>query len=497
MVLQFAIAILISVMALIPLDMNKFELFTAQYLPHLLTNNVAKMHRQWYSALNDRSVQYLCMEAGRGSAKTTIGSVAFSLFNICESKDEDMQVASRSTGPTGTSTKIMRKVKRELEENELLIYDYGIKRGQDWGKEAIEVIRGDGHRIYFYSIGKHSSIRGSRGTVLIDDPQNSADCRSETVLCADEDWLLEDVLPVIINDQRLIFIATPISPLSLCSKVKSLPGFKVLSFPMEDPPHSGKSAWPEQYSDEFLAERLSVMGLDRYGAEYLCEPKVSGNPVFKPEWFKGYDPESVQFQRLRKETFYLVVGMDCAESKSDQADNTALVTLGAMYSAKPDVYILDVRANTWSTKEGAEQLFRVFDQYQQHKSVVESRVKPPGKDAMIEEIEERERIYGKYVNLLPVRPVKDKVTRAMYVQSMLQEGRVYFNKKDKEQQKLISELTMFTGDQNFHDDRVDALVHGLTEIKDTSLSREAMSGGTGPHIVTPKGWKPNKYTGVG
>lgn len=442
---------------------SRFALFMATYLPHYMTDKCADKHHEWFGLLDNKAVQYLCLEAGRGSAKTTIGSVGFSLYNICESQDEEMQVASRASGSTGTSTKIMKRVKRELEENELLIYDYGIERGAVWGNEALEVRRRDGHRITFYSIGKHSSIRGSRGTVLIDDPQNSADCRSETVIYADEDWFFEDVLPVIIKEQRLIFIGTPISPLSLLEKIKTLPQFKLSSFPMENPPWSGRSSWPGHYSDEFLAERLAMMGNDRYGAEYLCEPKVSGNPVFRSEWFPNFDLNSVNFRQIQNNGLYVVTAMDCAESRSDQADNTAIVTLGATFGKKPDIYILDARANHWSTKEGAEQLHLVFDQHKQNKSVVESRVKDG--DAMIDEIKERERIYHKYVNLYPIKPIKDKVTRAMAVQSACQEGRVYIDRNNPGQQKLLSELIMFTGQQAFHDDRVDAFVYALDEIK--------------------------------
>lgn len=453
-------------MGLTEIDLNKFELFQCQYLEHYLTANVAPMHREWNAALVDRSVQYLCLEAGRGSAKTTIGSVNFSLYNICESQDEEMQVFSRSAGSTGTATKIMRKIKKELETNKLLIEDYGLRRGSDWGKEALEIIRGDGHRIMFYSMGKHSSARGSRGTVLIDDPQNAADCRSETVLAADEDWLLEDIIPIIIGDQRLVFIGTPISPLSLLCTVKELEDFKVLSFPMENPPHSGKSAWPEMYPDEFLAQKLRLLKSDRYGAEYLCEPKVSGNPVFRAEWFKYYDKESAKFKEIKRDIVYRVLGGDCAESKATQADNTALVTLGATHGENPDIYVLDVKAGKWSTKEGAEKVLTSFKEHKQHKTVIESRVKEKsGGDAMIHEIRALEQTYGVHTNLYPVCPNRDKVSRAMDVQSLCQEGRVYIDSHDPDQKQLLRELTMFTGDQNYHDDRVDAFVMGLAEIK--------------------------------
>jgi predicted phage terminase large subunit-like protein len=113
----------------------------------------------------------------------------------------------------------------------------------------------------------------------------------------------------------------------------------------------------------------------------------------------------------------------------------------------------------------------VFDRHQQHKTLVESRVKHQVGDAMIVEIRERERIYGKHVNLYPVKPERDKVARVMYVQSLIQSGQVYVNRHDKEAQSLLSEATMFTdGSQNYHDDRLDALVHALTEIKDVRPS---------------------------
>lgn len=473
MVLKLCLIISVIMAAgLTKIDLNPFEIFQITYLSHFLKENVAPMHRKWNTELHDRSTQYLCLEAGRSSAKTTIGSVAFSLYNICESEDEEMQVASRSAGVTGTSTKIMARVKRELEENEVLIHDYGIKQGSAWGSEHIQVLRGDGHRIDFYSVGKRSSIRGSRGTVVIDDPQNIDDCRSETVLERDLDWFLEDVVPIIIGDQRLIFIGTVMSPLSLLAKVKQMSEFKVLSFPAEDPIWSGRSAWPEQWSDEFLAQRKNMLGMERYGSEYLCIARVPGNPVFQSEWFPNYEPNTVQFRdNIAHQITYRVTGFDGAESKDSRADYTAIVTLGMTYGKVPDIYVLDVQRERLTTKEGVERLFIVFDNQKQNKTIVESRCKAPNKDAIVEEIEDRQRVYGKHVNMYQVKPLRDKVTRAHAVQSICQEGRVYINRHDSAHQLLLEELTMFTGDQNFHDDLVDAFVMALTDVKQHGQSQ--------------------------
>lgn len=448
-----------------PVELNPFELFTVTYLPHTLQERVPAFHREWYAAAYDNTIRFLEIESARLSAKSQIFSVNYPVYLACEGDDPEIQTFSESGGVSGMSTKWMSRIKKELTENQLLVADYGIKPGNTWTQDHIQIVRPNGFTVDIFCRGKHAAVRGSRGVVIIDDPQNSDDVRSETVLARDEDWLFSDVLPVLKKDQRLILIGTPISPLSLISKCKSIPEFTVKSFPAEDPPWSGKSRWPEQWPDSYLAERLSIMGRDRYGAEYLCEPRVPGNPVFRPEWIRSYDPESETYRKAQRDFVYTVVGMDCAESKSDQADYTALVTLAVTRGDKPDYYVLDVRRGRWTTKQGAEQLFLVYHEYHQHKSVVESRVKPPYGDAMTEEIRARETIYSEYVNLYPVRPIHDKVTRAMHIQSMVQEGHLYINPKNPNHQILRDEMIMFTGDQLFHDDVLDALVMAATDAK--------------------------------
>lgn len=482
--------------AIQPISVSPYAAFAATYLPHWMKVPCSADHREMFDVLSDRSISRVYFEASRGKAKTTWCSAGYSIFNICESDDQEIQVASRAAGKTGTATKIMRRVKRELETNTLLIRDYGLRRGDEWGQEAIEVVRGDGHRVMFYSVGKHSSMRGSRGTVIIDDPQNSADCRSETVLAADEDWLLEDVLPIMVQDQRLIFVATPISPISLASTVKRLPSFQIFSFPAERPVGSGISSWPEWQSNEYLAMQKADMGIDRYNAEYNCMPKVPGNPVFRAEWFRPYDPESIQFERVRRDITYIVTGVDTAESKASAADETWLITIGATAGANPEYYVLDARHNHWTTREGANQVMQVFEDLCQHKTIAETRVKPKDQqagDAFIEEIKALEKLHGTFVNLYPVRPSKDKVTRARYVQGLCQQGRVFYNPADKNQQAMMNQLTMFTGDQQFHDDAVDAFVYAMTEHKD---SRKQTVTTDGPQVVLPSKGERRRVSGM-
>jgi len=450
---------------------NPIVKFAGRYLPHYWQSDVPPFHMRIYDALADESIMRLVVEAPRGFAKSTLLSKIYPLYLICEGRHEEIQSFSQSGGATGLSTKWMSHIKRELEENALLIHDYGIRRGKTWGQDHIQVKRGDGFTVDLFCRGKGAAARGSRGVVFIDDPQNMDDVQSETILARDENWFFSDIIPILLKGQRLIFIGTSMSPLSLLSKVKQIPDWTVLEFRALDA--SGKSIWPEMHPDEFLEMRRNEIGVDRFNAEYMCQPRVSGNPVFRAEWFKAYDPESVQFDRLRQRGLYTVTGFDGAESKADGADYTAIVTLSSTYEPNGDIYVREAFHDHLSTKQGAERLFVNFDKWQQHETVVESRCKEPNVDAIIEEIKERERIYSTYLNLRQIKPDKDKVRRAHAVQSICQQGRVYFDMNDPGQQALLSELTMFTGDQKFHDDLVDAFVYALTKIKDRRGRQDA------------------------
>ncbi|MEW6014171.1 MAG: hypothetical protein AB1690_02490 [Candidatus Zixiibacteriota bacterium] len=447
-------------------DLNPIELFAAQYFSPLLTAPVPKAHREIYAALYDDSLTRIVIEGFRGLAKSSIACRIYPAYLICETQVPEVQLLSASGGPTGIATKWMQLMQREFEENSLLKHDYQFRRGDHWGQDHLQVIRADGSRCDFYSRGKGASVRGSRGSVIVDDPQDIRDMRSEAVLKSDEAWLFDDVLPVLLKDQRLIFIGTGMSPLSLLSKIKKLPGYTYLGFPAEHPVGSGKSVWPQQFPDEFLEFRRNEIGMDAYNAEYLLRPLVPGNPVFREEWFAKYEPDSAAYREVLRNNHYIVTAIDPAESKNSQADYTAIVTVLATHGSDPDVYVLNAENNHWTTKEAVDQLFVVKDKYDQNKTIVESRCKEPNEDAIITEIKDKEKLYSTSLNLKQVKPIHDKVMRAHKVQGLVQRKKVHFNYADRKQLELMTQMQMFTGEGTFHDDLVDAIVYALTEVKE-------------------------------
>ena len=115
---------------------------------------------------------------------------------------------------------------------------------------------------------------------------------------------------------------------------------------------------------------------------------------------------------------------------------------------------------------GVLQLLSINRQYQANKIWVETACNPPDEDGFIEKLKDEARIQNLTLNLEWAHPTESKLHRAFGVQGLVQSGRVYFDYDDPDQLQLMNDLRVFIGDDKMPDDRVDGLVHGLTDIKD-------------------------------
>ena len=454
-------------------EINRIEYFAAQYLSHYLRCATPPFHRDIYAHLADYNYNRLVVTAPRYFAKSTVLSIIYTLYEICEGVEEEMQIFSASGGPGGLSTKWMKKIKKELTENPFIISEFGIEQGDTWSDEHIQVYRRcDGHTIDVWSKGKGSNPRGGRGIIIIDDPQGKKDVKSQTILAADEDWLFEDVLGIIDDKQRLIFIGTRMSPVSLLSTAAKTPNWKLLSYRAQD--EKGDSIWPEKWSNEALQFKREEMGVDRYNSEYMDTPILPGNRLYREEWFKPYDSKSDEFFKLRQK-LYRSTGLDPAISKKTTADFTGIVTLGATFQHPSDIYILDVINEHLTSDEAVDEIFNVYERMQQHKTRVESNA---FQHVLYELIQKKKKFTGLKFPVLPINNFEDKATRAYINQPICQQGRVFYDPTVKSHVQLINQMMLFTGEDNptFKDDLVDAFNMAMDELREWENRRVAQSG---------------------
>ncbi len=437
------------------IDIHPIEKFAAIYMNHYWKCAVPPFHREIYKYLGS-DISRLVIEAPRDFAKSTIVSVIYPMYLICETKTEDILSFSRSID---LAKKWVGRIRREIESNMLIKYYYGLRKGEMWAKDKIVIRRPDGSECTLTAFGKGSSARGQRGIIFIDDPQDKGDVKSQTVLESDQDWFFEDVINILEPDQSLRFIGTRLSPLSLLSSAAKLPGWTHLSYKAIN--EKGESIWPEKWPIEALNKRRDEIGVDRFNSEFMNEPVISGNPIFRSEWFRFYEPKGETFLKDKRNGLFIITAIDPAISKRETASFTGIVTIGATLEKKPRFYILDVRHGHWSMEDTWKQLLMVNDRFQQNRTLVETVAY---QQALFEFLTNQETIYHRYMGLMEIKPDKDKVRRSWAVQGLFQTGRVFFDFNDKEHQKLMNELVMFTGDQTYADDLVDAMDYALREL---------------------------------
>src|SRR3989344_2803742 len=131
--------------------------FAFLYLPHYLKNKIPEFHFQIYSDLQDEGIGFLELIAFRGSAKSTIASLAYPLWCAVFKKKNFIVLCS----DTHTQAKqIITNLIYELEHNQQLQKDFGTFRDpkEDW--TATNIYLKNGVRIMSRSRGQ--KIRGLR-----------------------------------------------------------------------------------------------------------------------------------------------------------------------------------------------------------------------------------------------------------------------------------------------------------------------------------------------
>lgn len=464
-------------------SLNPFELFVAQYLSHHLKLPVPKFHRALYKAAYECTVLHkyneLLIVAPRSFAKSFIFSFFLPLYLICNENNEQMIAFSRDRD---LAKKFLRMVKDEIERNILIRAHFGVQPGETWSKEQIAYIRKDGFRGEFASKSKGMSPRGWHPDLaILDDPQKVKDAESDTIRENDWEWFSKDFAGMM-QKKPILFIGTNVHPLCLVAKTLQNPEWEKIKFSALD--NNGNSIWPEHMSNDDLERERRKWGDSSFRSEYMNDPKISDNPIFRPDEFRYYNSSSVAFQELLRKGMYTVAFVDPAISKHDTADFTAVVTASATLDKVPNIYIRRAKRGHWSMPEAVNEAFATYQDFKQRKTIIESNAYQL---ALYQQVEAEQEIRGKRINPYPVKQDRDKVRRAQSITNFFQEGRVYFDENDPGQEWLKDELTLFpTGD---HDDGVDALVGCLQDVQEANLGRDQH---TGPTIIRADRRNPGK-----
>jgi hypothetical protein len=286
----------------------------------------------------------------REHGKTVRWSFAYVLWKIITQKSRYALLIGAS-GDTARENLI--NIKIELEENELIVEDFGEQRGDVWRDDRIELK----NKTCIQAKGSGASMRGTRfrqyrpdlivlDDVLKDDAVDSPSQRDKI-----SRWLKR----VVFNLGKTAFIIwvntifhsdDPISRLIEEVEAGTLKRWIAVRLSCLRP--NGTPLWPEYWSAEALEEKREQLGFDSFSTEWCNEPLSDEQRIIQKAWIKNHEyRELPPAAELR-----FFGGVDPTVGKHDR---TAEVPI-AVHRRTGIIYVLPPWAKTCSETATVRQL---------------------------------------------------------------------------------------------------------------------------------------------
>lgn len=446
--------------------------FCLVYLPHYLALPPADFHPEMVRLLEDPLMRFVSIIGFRGSAKSSFASLALPLWAALEQKARfvvlfsDTAVQARLT---------LANIRHELEENHVLIKDYGdksegMKKQREWTQTNL--LLNNGVRILCRSRGQR--IRGLRhrefrpDLVILDDPEELEKVQQKDYRDKTERWLRSELIPAIEESKaRLIVIGNILHTDALMARLKNDPLFEKREYPLID--KQGKVTWEGKYpTPESLKKQEQKVGHTAWMREYLLRVVPPEGQEVKEEWLQYYDnvPELYQDKETKEFINPILqagVGVDLAISKKESADFTAMVGgVTALIEGVPKLFILPHPINAHLS---------FYETIQQLKSTSAAMQKYALPTFFIEDVAyQKAAVEEAQRHGIPAQPMKvgtDKRARLRAAATFIQNGTVFFPRKGAED--LIAQLTGFGIEE--HDDLVDAFVHLVLGVRSEGMTK--------------------------
>lgn len=427
----------------------------------------ADFQREIFQLLEDAKHQNIVITAFRGSAKSTIVTMAYVIWSILGKQQKKFPIILGSTQAKAQTH--LLAIKHEFEQNELLRADLGPFREENnqWGALSLILPQYDAK----ISIGSvEQSIRGLRhyehrpDVIVCDDLEDMESVRTQESRDKLFEWLTSDVLPAGDKDTRMLFIGTPLHEDSLLRRLEKQfevgnPRNVFRRYPILD--ENGKPLWPGKFATDadIQAEREKCLNERAWLREYMLKIVSPDDQLVKREWIKYYaDFPNGPDAKFRQ----ITLGIDPARSQSASADYTAMV--GARIYGVGTERTIYVLPNPVNAKLTTEQILSKVEMLMLTYGAGGKTVRVYVEDVNFQGIL-AEMLVGKGIRakLFPLKG-KSKEDRLEAIVRLIEVGKIRFPEKGAE--KLIEQILGFGSEK--HDDLVDAFtMMVLQSLEDT------------------------------
>lgn len=408
-------------------------------------------HRKLWAAMAADDL-FVAIAAPRGHAKSTAGTLAFTLASLLFGSDDFVLLVSATERLAAAH---LANIARVLTQNNDLKVEFGVEVLKCNETELTARI---GNR-EFHIVGKgaEQAVRGllwnnkRPSLIVVDDLENDEAVMSKDRREKLRDWFDNALLPCGADNLRVRFLGTILHLDSLLERLITdveggWVGYRFTAHRSFD--DFSELLWPEKWTEQRLRRErqryISSGNSSGYSQEYLSQPVAEADAYFKKSDFRPMTADD----HGQPKTVYAAI--DFALGHDDRGDNTAIVIAGLDPSGI--LHIIDMYAQRYDPLQTIEKMFELQRMYDVQCWIVEDDNigKAIGPFLQQEMIKRQE-----FLPMEKLRPHKDKQARAVSIQARMRAGGVHWNADAPWYFEMYNEMITFPRGKT--DDRVDAL----------------------------------------
>ena len=431
--------------------MNSLLAFRERFIPSKDDVTPAPFHEEWGDILLN-GTGHFAVEAFRESAKTQIVIRANLLHALTYPNDRRSFLVVICATQRTASKKLVEVSREFLNDADMPRMVTNVRENSGL---ALEVEYQTGQSVRIEAYGKGAAVRGlSWGAkrpdlVIIDDPQDQDDARSETVTESDWDWFLSDVY-FLGQSTRIFIIGNNLG--ERCIMECIMRGAERLKFTAKKIPiltADGRSSWPESEIERDRQTYALEGKTDIWYHEKRCQAISPDSQKFKKSYFKYYEIPP----KLSEMNIYTAV--DLAISEKPNADYSAIVTVGV--NSAGHWFVLDVEYGRYDPSTTMDAVFSAVQKWRPLAVGIEQTAY---QRSLVHFLEKEMPARGIFFRITPLEAgsVKDaKHLRIDTLQSRFSVGTVWFKEGAQWLAEMEGELLAYP--HGAHDDIIDALAY--------------------------------------
>jgi len=414
--------------------------FGIRYFEHYFQQERPAFHLEINQLLISEQLR-IAIAAPRGHAKSTLIALIYVLWTSLTGQKPLTVIISDTARQANI---LLRNIKLELEENELLIADYGNQVGETWTQD--DIILKSGVRILAKGAG--AKVRGIRhgphrpSLIIIDDLENDESVRSKDQRDKLKYWYAQAVENMLDpKTGRIVTIGTLLHPYSHMADLVEPTKWQAYSKHIYRALENDIALWPDRFDKPALDQIKKDIGSFAFQCEYMNNPVDEETKMFELDKLQYY--ETCDWKEMD-----IYAAIDPAISTKTRADYFVCITIGRQKDSG-DIYILDIYRRRDTVDNHISAIIERYNKYQWTRLSIETvAFQEVLKKLIVDECARR----GYYLPAVGLKNNTDKYLRIQKLQPMFENGQIFIKRN---MQDFIEEYDCYPNVE--HDDQLDCL----------------------------------------